>query len=321
MTKGCCRTYVPKGAIIDRYVVDKHIHDKGVYFATEQGTGKEFVLKRGLHVRHKNQDPRKVGRIVLHYEAYVQSRSPHPNIGPVERVIDDGDKFYLVTPNVGPKNFYHHVKHDKPSLEDRLLILEDVATALVNCHEKDVVHLDVKERNVIVKDKKGILIDFGAARVWGSSHHILDKIVCYTPDSAAPEHARRENSTFSPRSDTFSFSYMTFWALTGHFAYKEGTDPMYAISQHHPLSLAALNGFGDLVIQGLSIDPDKRPYIGELASAIKEHTARYRRQQNATTSALFPASSETSHHLKRESSQYTKASCEAGQQPQPAPLS
>lgn len=322
MPKKCCKTNIPKGTIIDRYVVKKHIHDKAVYFATELGTGKEFVLKRGSSIDFLDKnDPRKVGKMVMQYEAYAQSRAAHPNVCPAGRVIDDGNKFYLVTPNIGPKNFYHYVKYDKPASEDKLLILEDVANALVHCHEKDVLHLDVKERNVIVKDKKGILVDFGAARIWDSPHHIVDKIVSYTPDAAAPEHARRKNSTFSPRSDTFSFSYMTFWALTGHAAYRKETHPMYAISQHHPLSLAQFNGFGDLVIKGLSIDPEKRPPIKELADAVKEQTARYRRQQNEAISALFPASSDSALLPKREPAQYTAASYAAGQQPQPAPLS
>lgn len=323
MTRKCCDTNIPKGVLVDRYTVQAHIHNKAVYFATEQNTEREVVLKRAhdFRINKTGLTPRQIGNIALRHESYLQSRLEHPNICPVEKIVEHREKFYLVLPNVGTKNLYHHVKYNNPPTEEKLMILEDIANALAHCHEKSIVHLDVKERNVIVKDKKGTLIDFGAARLWGSSHQIVDQILCYTPDSGAPEHARNKGSTFTPLSDTFSFSYMTFWALTGNAAYRTYTDPMYAIQQHHPLSLAQFNGLGDLVIQGLSIDPGKRPPINEIADALKEHTARLRRQHDESTAALSPSSYQQALQQKTETSQYTKASYAAGRQPQPAPLS
>lgn len=325
MSKQCCDTNIPKGALIDRYTIQTHIHKKAVYFATEPNTGKEVVLKRAhdFRINKTGLTPRQVGNIALRYESYLQSRVEHPNICPVEKMVEHREKFYLIIPNVGRKNFYHHVKHNNPPTEEKLMVLEDIANALTHCHEKSIVHLDVKERNVIVNDKKGILIDFGAARAWGSAHHIVDQIHCYTPDSGAPEHAHNKGSTFSPLSDTFSFSYMAFWALTGGLAYEPHTNPNppYSTKWFNQRSLEQFNGLGDLVIRGLSIEPGCRPYMTELADALKEHTARYRRQQSEATAALYLASSDSALLPKTETSQCTKASYASGPQPQPAPLS
>jgi len=319
-----CWSYMPPGSRVDRYVVHSHIHLKPVFFAREKRTGKEVVLKRAepMYKTKLPEDPHRLGRICLQYEAGLQKRAKHSNICPVDGIVENKGRHYLAIPEVGPKNLFHHVISNNPPTQERLMILEDIANALVHCHNQNVCHLDVKERNVIVKDKKGILIDFGAAREYGVRHPIVDEFVFATENGGAPEYLNY--SAFTPRSDTFSFAYMAFWALTEKPPYKTYNpkhEPRYAAQLFHPLSLAAYDGFGELVIQGLNKDSHRRPDMKELADAVKEHTARYRRQHDAKTAAPSPASYPQAHHQKKEHVQHTEAFYASGPQPQPAPLS
>ncbi len=319
-----CWSYMPPGSRVDKYVVHSHIHTKPVFFAREKGTNREMVLKRSepVHKTKRDEDPERLGRIFLQYEASLQRRAKHPNICQIEGIVENKGRHYLVAPSVGPKNLFHYIISNNPPPQERLMILEDIANALVHCHDKNVCHLDVKERNVIVKDKRGILIDFGGAREYGVRHNIIDDFTVTTENCGAPEYL--EHNAFTPRSDTFSFAYMAFWALTEKPPYKTYNpkhEHRYAVQLFHPLSLAAYDGFGELVIQGLNKVSHKRPDMKELADAVKEHTARYRRQQSEAISALSPASSDAALLQKKETSQRTAASYEPGQQPQPAPLS
>src|SRR5574342_344019 len=252
---------MPPGSRVDRYVVHNHIHAKPVFFAREKGTKREVVLKRAEPIYQTNlpDDPHRLGRIFLQYEADLQKRAKHPNICPVDGIVENKGRYYLAIPEVGPKNLFHHIVSSNPPPQERLMILEDIANALVHCNDRSICHLDVKERNVIVKDKRGILIDFGGAREYGVRHNIIDEFTVTTENCGAPEYL--EHSAFTPRSDTFSFAYMAFWALTEKQPYKiysEG-QPRYTVPLFHPLSLAAYDGFGELVVQGLNIKSHKRP--------------------------------------------------------------
>jgi serine/threonine protein kinase len=319
-----CWSYMPPGSRVDKYVVHSHIHTKPVFFAREKGTGKEVVLKRAepVYKTHLSEDPHRLGRIFIQYEAGLQRRAQHPNICPLEGLVENKGRHYLVIPDVGPKNLFHYILSSNPPAHERLMILEDIANALAHCHDRSICHLDVKERNVIVKDKKGILIDFGGAREYGMRHDIVDEFVVATENCGAPEYL--DHSAFTPRSDTFSFAYMAFWTLTEKQPYKPydpKNEPRYSVPLFNPQSLAAYDGFGELVVQGLNKNPGKRPDIKELADAAKEHTSRYRLQHDELTSALCPASTQQAQNQKTKTVQHTKASYVAGRQPQPAPLS
>jgi len=279
-----CWSYMPAGSRVDRYVVDAHIHEKPVYFGHDKKSDRKVVLKRAEPIFEHclPYDPHRAGTICLDYEARLQKRAKHPNVCPVESIVEKNGRHYLVTPNLGRNLLFHIDKN--PPVEERLMILEDIANALVHCHNNNIVHLDVKERNVVVKDKKGILIDFGAAREFGTRHDVADKFALATENCGPPEYLN--DGVFTLRSDTFSFAYMAFWTLTGKTPYKQYDtkhEPRYAIQQFHPLSLAQYNGFGELVIAGLNKRQELRPMIKELADAIKEQTARLRRPQNEQT--------------------------------------
>lgn len=314
-----CWSYMQPGTHIDDFVVHGHVHAKPVYFAKEEKTGREVVLKRAepIYVRGLPYDPERSGTICLAYEAELQKRSKHKNICPVESVIEKKGRHYLVTPNLG-KNLFYHLESGRIPTEERLMILEDIANAVDNCHEKGIIHLDIKERNVIVKNKQGILIDFGAAREQGIHHPVAGKFICATEDCGAPEYIMEWK--YSPRSDTFSFCYMAFWTLTGKKPFKPRTKKMYSVQCYTPLSLYAFGRLGDLITQGLALEPGKRPQIKEIAHAIKEHTSRYRRQHDERIAGLCHTSYQQGQCQKTASVQYTAASCAAGQQPQPTHL-
>ncbi len=281
-----------KGKAIGPYLVHSELAPKKpVYFGKHQNTGREVVIKGAEPmVLAEDQSPKAIGELCLEYEHSLQSRLKHPNICPVEGpIIEHDGAHYLVTPLVGKNDFVNFVKNYNPTRTERLKVLEDIAQALVYCHSKNIVHLDMKAENVVVDDGRGKLIDFGSARELNKSHEIVDAIVSCTLSCVAPEYFR--DHVFTKRTDTFSFAVMGYWALTGNNAFKRlGIQLWYEQPKYVPKRMEEYGSLGKLIITGLKLRQTERPDMTEIAGALKELTAKPRLQPNGDSLILSPAS-------------------------------
>ncbi len=276
---------------IQNYIGPYFIHDElfprkqPVYFGTHEKTSKEAVLKVAAPMDlGADHNPRSVGEICLEYEHSLQSRVTHPLICPVEGpILEYNREHYLVTPRIGQGNLADYVKEHRLPKEERVALLENIARALVYCHTKDVVHLDVKAQNVLVDRKRAVLIDFGSAREQNNPHTIADQIVSATPNAAAPEYIR--DHVFTKRSDTFSFAVLAYWALTDDEPFKKlGPNIRYDKPRYNQKNkLAEYGPLGELIKAGLHLQQVRRPDMTELADALREQAARQDPQPNAGT--------------------------------------
>lgn len=86
--------------------------------------------------------------------------------------------------------------------------LRKIALNLQSLHQKNIVHGDIKPRNIICKGRVHYLIDMGACKSSSSTHsHSLG-----TPGYIAPEIVCTKNTTFA--SDIYSLG-ITAWRLAG----------------------------------------------------------------------------------------------------------
>ena len=281
---------------IGPYFILNRIKDKPVLFGVHKDTDKRVALKYSNPFYVGSTNPVIVGEICLEYEYNLQSRLEHPNICPVEEFLKYRGMKYLVTPKVGAQTF-EKLLIEGCSDSRKLGVLENIASALAHTHEKDIVHLDVKEGNVVVGEK-GMLIDFGSAREICGTPEIIDSIVSNTVRVTAPEYL--QGNWFTPRSDTFSFAIMAYEAMTDAPAFQRyvGTggrhdreEIMYNRPRHDRKKMQKFGGFGELVISGLNVDEPKRPGMAELADALKEQTAKQGRQRSVKTSEPSPVAS------------------------------
>lgn len=279
---------------IGPYHLREGFHGKAVYFGIDLRTGNPVALKEAEIPYDWDEDgrsPVEVGRTYMEYEHTLQSRLKHPHISPSELYDHKGD-LYLVTPDLGRQTLAHR-RQDKCTKEERLQVLEDIANALVYTHDRKIVHLDIKEENIIVNNKRGMLIDFGASRELGKAHPASQTSVLCTAICASPEYIY--DHRYSTRSDSFSFALMAYRTLVesepfGTYETEQGQRLNYQNALYHPAKLEEFEKLGELIITGLNLRPEDRPEMKELLKAFTKQHSKSRPQPNGDSLALSPAS-------------------------------
>ena len=279
--------------LIGPYVVlRKHGGKKEIYFAFDRQTNKKVVLKKAMPMKGiSGYTPEEAGRIALEYEHSLQSRLSNSNICPVDGPIREYDKHqFMVTKLIGIKHLGQYAKEGL-SRQERISVLEDIARALVHCHAQNIVHLDVKEENIVVHRKRGILIDFGAARSLDEVLKIGNQYLLLTPSRASPEHASARG--FTKRSDVFSFALVAYKILSGKEAFQidhDGKDDWIMYDRPNFDFYKQLEKYGDLgrlLMASLDFRFYMRPSMAEVADVFRE-VARQYLPPSARTSAPCP---------------------------------
>ena len=201
--------------IDDRYRIEERIGHGGmgmVFRARDLREG-ETVAVKVLTLPHGESSLR------FRREFRVMSRLHHPN---VVRVMDSGKyqgDTYLVmeyVPDGTLTSRYPEPPNDEAELAARLDLLAGVADALAYVHAEGVIHRDLKPDNVLIRDGKPVLMDFGLAKsAQGSKTAALTQVgdVLGTAAYMSPEQVRGRD--VDHRSDLYAFGCLLHWAITG----------------------------------------------------------------------------------------------------------
>lgn len=243
-----------------RYRIERKVGEGGmgvVYLARdEQVAGESFaikVLKERLH-------PEALGR--LREEVRKTRKLSHPNIVDVHSVNVDGPTLYVLMEYLEGKSLNALLDEEfgrGMPLSHALPIIEDVAAALGNAHDHNVIHSDLKPANVFVTTAgRTKLLDFGIARASrGPLLQARARTRALTPGYASCE--MLEGKEADRRDDIYSFACVIYEMLCGerpfgqlnaHQARAAGAQmpPLAALSREQNVALA----------KALSFDREKR---------------------------------------------------------------
>jgi serine/threonine protein kinase len=264
------------GTVIDQYLITEQIRDGiggTLYLAMHPALGKRAAIKLtrldGSDVEHKAER--------FFAEGRAAAMIDHANVISVFNFgrLEDGRLYLLMEYLDGETLEAFLTRQGALDLATIRSVGGQILASLAACHERGIVHRDVKPDNLLLIPRPGgykqvKLIDFGIA---GSMDHELGPAITVpgsvlgTPLYMAPEQVNFEGkNTVDCRADLYAFGVMLYRMATGQLPFFDN-DWRRVLYKHlnekpvppitvRPTIPQALN---DLILRCLDKRPDKRP--------------------------------------------------------------
>ncbi len=166
-------------------------------------------------------------------EAIALARLAHPRIATLYGLERDGDELYMVMEFVSGETLEALVRREgKLSWRRAVTICAAVADALDHAHDHGVVHRDIKPANIMITPGDQVkVMDFGIARMAGSSRQTQHGHAVGTPAYMAPEQLRGEVG--DGRTDLYALGAVCYELITGRIAFDADSDYQRLMQQMH----------------------------------------------------------------------------------------
>ncbi len=242
----------------------------GVYIGVTPETGKKVVLKQArLEKAAGAKDQIRASEYILRHEFEIIQKLCHSNIIKAVEcdVRDRHGTLYMVTESIGAKTLLE-VAEDG-CIGNVVKALADTAKGLVHAHGRNIIHRDIKPDNIGVNGSTKIFD-------WECAHDICQdkgkhrKVPIGTPAYMSPAQFTADTPQFED--DVYSFAVTAFYALTKEFPYKLDADdvPDFSKENFNEDSLKKFKHFGEKVIRSLSVHPEERATMRELAASARQ---------------------------------------------------
>ncbi|KAJ3352887.1 Serine/threonine-protein kinase par-1 [Entophlyctis luteolus] len=125
----------------------------------------------------------------LQLEVQLMMRLDHPNIINLYSIMETEDECYVVMEYASGGELIEYIaSRNYLSEREARKFFRQIISAMDHCHLANVVHRDLKLENLLLNDKKDILIsDFGLGRMYNPDSQENLKTFCGTPNYAAVE--------------------------------------------------------------------------------------------------------------------------------------
>jgi predicted Ser/Thr protein kinase len=192
-----------------------------VRFLGQGGMGRVFLaydprLRRNVALKFVRDDDPELARHFLS-EARAQARVSHERVCKVYEVGEVQGRAFIAMQYVDGRPLSQLQR--ELTLEQKVLMVRQVAEGLHEAHRAGLIHRDIKPSNILVERTgdgvlKPYLMDFGLARDW-KDEATATGTVLGTPHYMAPEQARGEISRLDRRADVYSMGATLYFLLTG----------------------------------------------------------------------------------------------------------
>lgn len=177
--------------IDNKYVLIDEIargQDSIVYDAKHRKT-KEFLSLKVLQMKLEDKEQEYLTEL---YKRDVEalSRLNHPNIIKYINSGIDDNKFYIVMENFLSENLEDYQSKGNLEIVDILNIIEQILVGIIEAHNKNIIHRDIKPTNILISDEGKVkIIDFGISKIldvysFNTGYTLKDRM---TKEYASPE--------------------------------------------------------------------------------------------------------------------------------------
>jgi serine/threonine-protein kinase len=202
-----------------------------VYRGRDLRTGRDVAIKT-LRPEYAS-DPESRAR--FRREARLMAFVKHPNLVTIFDLHEEGTGSWVVMEYVPGPTLKSLIQDEGPMSPEAVLpILEQLADAFSHIHGNNLVHLDIKPQNIIIRpDGIPKLIDFGLAQPSGGPQRTDNGVAFGTVAYLAPEQAT--GNIVDATTDIYSLGCVVYEMLTGQppFSAEEGPDHQRQLIQAH----------------------------------------------------------------------------------------
>ncbi len=257
-----------------------------VDFIGEGGMGRVYkvrdpVLQRQLALKFiRDEDDRLIRRFLQ--EAQAQARIEHEHVCKVYEVGEVEGLPYIAMQYIDGKSLKESI-HEL-SLEQKVMVIRQVALALSAAHRMGIIHRDIKPSNIMLEKKEDgsyhpYVMDFGLAREMASPGESMAGIIEGTPSYMAPEQARGDHKLIDRRADIYSLGATLYQQLAERppFVGDSSLSVLMAVDKEDAAPLRKLvpsipEDLDIIVMKCIEKDPSRRY---ESAKALADDLERY----------------------------------------------
>jgi serine/threonine protein kinase len=203
-------------ALAERYRFDAELGRGAmgtVYRARDVRLDRAVAIKM-LHATLTNE----LGVARFQSEIRIAASLHHPNIVSVHDSGEADGRLFYVMDYLGGETLRTRIHREKQlSVDDALVIVEQIANGLQFAHDRGVVHRDIKPENILLTDGIARVVDFGLARALGdvdTERLTASGLSVGTPQYLSPEQAAAEKDV-GPRADQYGLACVLYEMLAG----------------------------------------------------------------------------------------------------------
>jgi serine/threonine protein kinase len=227
-----------EGERVEHYVVEEHVGGGGmgmVYQARDSHLGRPTALKFLPPRLADNTEARR--RFVR--EARSAAVLDHPHIARIyETSTSKGGLRYIAMAYYDGETLSAKISRGSLSVGRALLYAEQIASALAEAHEADIVHRDVKPSNVVIASPgETKLLDFGVAKAIKETRLTRSGQLLGSVSYMSPEQA--EGGSVGPPADVWALGVVLYEMLAGTrpFNGRNEFSVLQAIQEEDPVSV------------------------------------------------------------------------------------
>ncbi|MCZ6696307.1 MAG: protein kinase [Acidobacteria bacterium] len=164
----------------------------------------------------------------------------------------------------------------RPTLQDRLRLAVQIASALDAAHRKGIIHRDIKPENILVTSAgEAKVLDFGIARTESNDNRLTSTgTILGSPMYMSPEQIQAR--PLDRRSDIYSLGAVFYFMFTGVEPFT-GSSVQEILMKHlqsrpkppHELEPTVPRPISDAIMMALQVDPERRiPTAKDLATVL-----------------------------------------------------
>ena len=161
------------------------------------------ILKKSIH--HNS----------FYSETNILKTIKHPNIPIIYDQYEDECAFYIVEEYIEAQNLFDYIRENGLFSESLAIAIGiklcEIISFLHSQKPTPILFLDIQPKNILIKDKKIYLVDFGNSFYVDEAHN--RQMLLGTPGYAAPEQYKYEN--LDERADIYGIGAILYFMVTG----------------------------------------------------------------------------------------------------------